>query len=373
MRDVFTLDVILKSSGKQIKKSPQVVDVSLIQQVVQSSEESMRISVNVDATSATVNVPFKFQILHTDVPEPSLIRCKVVDATGTLVEIVLHPQSGKGVIDVLLTPLVATPHVISLTYDGSPVSGKSEFKVNPEPYAAVIGEQDRDDGVVGEDYPVQVESINVKIFDLKVAVKGPNPQGGPPIVVASLLDSEKDQGITTSFKPQRGQLANPNGVENGIFDLSFKPKIAGSYSVLIYLHKKPLAIHFPVTINCNTVKTVATGKQSTVLLASDLDQNPNFSSPRANAGSPNASSPRTATTGPVQVTASAKTPVQIQAKSTGPVQISASNTSQVSPQADNPDTVKKSHSSHKTRTKDGVEREKSHGDKQRSHRSRDKK
>jgi len=340
----------------------------------------MKISVSVDATTATVNVPFKFQIKHVDVPQPTLIRCKVVDDNGSVVEIALHPQSGQGIIDVLLTPLVAIPHFITLSYDGSPVSGKSEFKVNPEPYAAVIGEQDRDDGVVGDDYSVQVQSINVKIFDFKFAVKGPGPQGGPPVVVASLLGSPKDQGISTYFKAHKGQLANPNGVENGIFDVTFKPKFAGTYSFLAYLHGKPLAIFPVVNISCLVEGSVATGKQSKVVTASEIDTT--FTSPRAELASPKA--PQTPKTGPIQITAtsspnSPKSPVQIQAttKPSGPVQISSTNMSpKPTTSTQVPETIpsdnqeEKPKKSHSHRSKEGGERTR---DKPRTHKSKDKK
>jgi len=318
VRDVYVLDV--KQSNHSIKKSPQEVPLTAIELAKEMPEQSnMRVSVQVEEKTSQVKLPFKFQIIFAQVPDPKLITAKVTDPTGKLLPIDYAPQYSSGFIEVLLTPENQGTHKINLFYEGTVISGTSPFQTNPEPYAYIVGDQERNDAYPGDDYLVKMNTINCKIADFKFALKGPASHGakGNPVVVASLgLDPSKDQGIGVKFYKDN-QPANPNGTENGSWDIKFNTKFSGQYTLLVFHHANPIK-GCPVTINAAIENSRAFGTGPVkVTLCTDPDQNEQFGY----------TSPRNE---PVQISAKSVAstgPVQISAKPTGPVTITATPTS----------------------------------------------
>jgi len=329
-RDVYVLDV--KQSEHSIKKSPQEVPLTAIELAKDMPAQSnMRISVQVEEKTSQVKVPFKFQILFANVPDPKHITAKVTDPTNKILPVEYAPQYSSGQIEVLLTPENAGTHKINLFYEGTIVSGTSPFQCNPEPYAYIVGDQVRNDAYPGDEYCVKMSAINCKIGDFKFALKGPASHGatGVPTVVASLgLDPSKDKGIGVKFTKDN-QPANPNGTENGSWDVKFNTKFSGQYTLLVFYSAKPIQ-GCPVTINSAIENSRAHGTGPVkVTLCTDPEQNESvgFTSARAEpvqATKPQSQGPVQINSGPVQISANKPTgqPVQISAKPTQPVQIS---------------------------------------------------
>jgi len=308
----------------------------------------MRVGVQVEEKSSVVRQPFKFLIVFVEVPNPKLITAKVTDPTGKVLPIEYAPQYSSGNIEILLTPENQGTHKIHLFYEGSPISGTSPFQTNPEPYACIIGEQERNDAYPGDEYLVQMTAIASKIADFKFALKGPASHGakGAPTVVASLgLDPQKDQGIRVKFNKDN-QPVNPNGTENGVWDIRFMTKFSGQYSLLVFHNSKPVQ-GCPVNINSAIENSRAFGQgPQKVLLCSEVEQeekvgvtsprNPKTVSPQQSSGGPVQITSNKASSGPVQITASKPSsggPVQINATSSKPVEIKAS-TPKAEPQVD---------------------------------------
>jgi len=334
-KEVYVLDV--KQSAHSIKKSPQEVTLSAIAMATDMPQASnMKICVQVEEKSSQVKLPFKFQILFANVPDPKLITAKVADPTNKILAIEYAPQYSSGQIEVLLTPENQGTHKINLFYEGTVISGTSPFQTNPEPYAYIIGDQDRNDAYPGDDYCVKLGAVNCKIADFKFALKGPATHGakGAPVVVASLgLDPSKDQGIGVKFFKDN-QPANPNGIENGNWDIKFNTKFSGQYTLLVFHNAKPIQ-GCPVTINAAIENSQArsTGPVK-VTLCTDPEQNElqGTTSPRNEPVQIQANKP---SSGPVQITAS---------KPSQPVQISATKP-QINPSAtDSRDKIHRSHS-----------------------------
>jgi len=247
-RTTYTLDVQL--SNKSIKESPAKVSIQAMGMASSTATgQSMKIGVSVPKDSAVAKTPFSFKIVYSDVPDPSAITCKIIDSNGVEVLGELSNRS-NGNIDVTLIPQIHGYHKIVPYYEGCVVSGNMGFECSPEPTAKVIGKQERDDGVRGSPYTIQVGSINCVLANFKFAVKGPPGPGGASVVIASfnLNPNGTDTGITTSFAPMKGGKANPNGVENGIFSLTFTPTVMGPHTFVGFLNGKPLT-GAPVVIN----------------------------------------------------------------------------------------------------------------------------
>jgi len=261
-----------------------------------------------------------------------------------------HPRTGE--IDVSLTPEVHGFHKVSLFYDSAVVSGQMGFDCSPEPTAKVIGDQVRNDSAVGNEYTIRVGSINCKLDNFKFAVKGPNGA-----VVASLnIDPSKDQGINTKFTPHKGAPPNPNGVENGIWDLKFVPKFGGAHTVLCFLNGKPVQ-NSPVTVNVQIDDSYSVGKTQRVNMATNIDQGSNaikagdVKSPRPVSQVLTSSNPSVITTSP-RVT-----------------QISATPRSTGSSGSNSPDTIRAKTPSSSAREKDTSTIDSGRGDSHRTKKS----
>jgi hypothetical protein len=208
----------------------------------------MKIGVSVPKDSAVAKTPFTFKIVYSDVPDPGAITCKITDSNGVEVLGELSNRT-TGNIDVSLIPQIHGYHKIVPYYEGCVVSGNMGFECSPEPTAKVIGKQERDDASRGSPYTIQVGSINCVLANFKFAVKGPpGPSGATVIASLNLNPNGTDTGITTSFAPMKGGKANPNGVENGIFSLTFTPTTMGPHTFVGFLSGKPLT-GAPVTIH----------------------------------------------------------------------------------------------------------------------------
>jgi len=307
--------------------------------------------------------------MFVDVPDPKVITCKVVDPSGTQLKTEFAPQFSAGFIEVLLTPEMAGFHNINLFYEGSPITGTSPFQTNPAPYAEIIGESNRNDAVAGDDYVVKLSSINCKVGDFKFAVKGPSSFGSTaaPTVIASLgLDPSKDAGIGVKFFKDN-KPANPNGSENGQWDIKFATKFPGVFTLLVFLNGKPIK-GCPVTINvASDASTAKGGGAQKVVLCSDVDNvTPvNATSPRE------PTSPKTISSSPVTVSSQPSTTAK-----KGPVTITAvSVKANVTNEPEQPSSATKSSSrrEHRDKSDKGEEGDKVHrSQSKKSHKSRDK-
>jgi len=144
-----------------------------------------------------------------------------------------------------------------------------------------VGDSNRSDGAATVPYTIQVASVNVKQNQMTVGVKGPEGK-----VIASLnLDPTGKDTVRSKFTESPGRPKNPNGVYDGLFDLSFTPKDPGRYVVMIFLDKKPIA-GSPVTIDVGTspYASSAVGATTTVETTKTV-------SPRAVAPAPATSAP----------------------------------------------------------------------------------
>jgi len=242
-RTRYVLGVTL--SDNPIKNSPcEVIIRAMGAAVVAASGENMKIGVAVPKDAAVAKTPFYFKITYSDVPSPSEITCRVTDPTGAEYDTILSKRSNSD-IDVEFTPQVHGFHKITPYYEGVLVSGNMGFECSPEPTAKVIGPQERNDGERGVEYCVKIGAINCVLKHFKFAIKGPT---GGVIASFNISPNGTDSGILTKFTPQKGGKANPNGVENGIFDISFTPHEIGTHTFVGFLNGKPLG-GAPVTIH----------------------------------------------------------------------------------------------------------------------------
>jgi hypothetical protein len=86
---------------------------------------------------------------------------------------------------------------------------------------------------------------------MTVGIKGPNGK-----VMASMnLDPTGKDTVKSRFAETPGRPKNPNGVFDGVFDLSFTPKDIGRHSAMIFMDKKPVQ-GSPLTIDVSENPTL---------------------------------------------------------------------------------------------------------------------
>jgi len=221
--------------GKHLRNSPLTLNITK-EGVADSvdGDRDMKISFNVEKTTATVGEPFVFEIQYHN-SDPNLISCDVKDPAFISLHSKIEPIQGS---KLLVTTVPKTPgtHKVYGFYTGAPLSGGAVvFEVSPQPYAKLVGPPKRSDGQLSVAYSFQIATVNVKLNQIVCGIRGPKGK----VVDTLNLDPTGRDTITADFVPDKTR-PNPSGVYDGLCTLTFTPKSKGQYTCNVFLNRKQI-------------------------------------------------------------------------------------------------------------------------------------